>query len=80
MCLTEVIVGEGQDNWRTHNWRLHSAIAPAHTAMSVQPYLTESNMAVGNTLLSRSNPRRRLRVSKDDNPMQGTKIQGCPRD
>ena len=80
MCLTEVVVGKRQDNWCTHDWCLHSGIAPDHTALSVQPYLTENNVAVGNTLLSRPNTLWRLCVSKDDNPMQGRKIQRCPRD
>jgi hypothetical protein len=80
MCLTEFMGGKCQDNWRTHDWRLQRDIAPVHTALSVESSLTESNMAVDNTLLPRPNPLWLLRVSKDDNPMQGTKIQGCPTD
>jgi len=80
MCLTEVMGGKRQDNWHTYDWRLHRDIAPAHTALSVQPSLTESNTAVHKILLPRPNPLWRLRVSKDDDPMKGTKIQGCPWD
>jgi hypothetical protein len=80
MCLTELMRGKRQDIWRTHEWRLNRDIAPAHTALSAQPSLTERNMAVGSTLLLRPNPLWRLRVSKDNNPMQGTKIQGYSRE
>ena len=48
--------GKRQDNWRSHDWRLHRDIAPGHTALSVQPSLTLSNMALGNTYSLDSTP------------------------
>jgi hypothetical protein len=78
MCLTEIMGGKRQENWRTHNWRLHRDIAPAHTALSLQPSLTESNMAVDNTLLPRPNPCDVFVFPKTTIPCKGQRFKDVP--
>ena len=80
MCLREMMGGKCQENWGILDWCLLRDIVPAHTTLFVQPSLTENKVVVGNTLLPRPSPLWRLRVSKDDNPMQGTKIRGFAKD